>query len=391
MRQDIVGLHGSTPPKGTDANKGTKYLRDDDCFHKLFRAKENMTFDVDLKDKLDRFAQNNEVTEYAGYKIVRLRITSETRYAVGNLMQDIAKSYNDPTLDANLTGIKEVIRRKYDPHACYLEFCGILSNKPPLLLIITNFYEEIGTLSETDVRWLSDLLKYCRNIKMWICAERGWYKDKKSIYQDLHQKFEAVPKEFFVALQNGATLPYLYFSYSWEPISDDTVNDISDVARLCQLPYRRDKDHCGYRANITEFMDMIREGKYVIVVFGKEYLKSYYCLYELTGVLNHVNYKDRLYPIVVDDEIRSDVFYSELCELWKSRKDDMDYLKGISCCEGVDLPFERKVEIMEDIIDKLPMIKAYIDNINEGNYISHVEGGYMTIMVSIIDQIASRK
>lgn len=390
MRQDLVGLHGYTPPKGADSNKGTVYLKDDDCFLFFFREKANMTFDVALRDKLDRFARNNETTAFAGYPIVKLRIAPDKKYVAGKLMIDIANTYDDIELLELSSTISNTIKRRQDPHACYSDFCKKLKGRNPKLFVITNFYEEIGALDEVEVFWLYNLVNACEDHRFWICAERGWYKGRKTISLDLHQQFEAVPLKLFEAIQEVKTPPYVYFSYSWEPKSDDAVNVISDMARLNQLPYRRDKDHCSYRANITKFMDTIREGKYVVVLFSKAYLESYYCMYELTGVLEHLDYEDRIFPIVVEDEIRDDNYLAELDDFWKEKRADTHFLKTIKTGEGVELLMDQKEEILNQIVDKMSTIKLFIRTINELKFVSHVKGGYKTIMTSIIDQINSR-
>ena len=38
-------------------------------------------------------------------------------------------------------------------------------------------------------------------------------------------------------------------------------------------------------------------------------------MYELSGIMENVNYKDRMLPVVVDDTIRDDDFYVELVTL----------------------------------------------------------------------------
>ena len=44
-------------------------------------------------------------------------------------------------------------------------------------------------------------------------------------------------------------------------------------------------------------------------------------MYELSGIMENVNYKDRMLPVVVDDTIRDDDFYVELVKHWKEKKD----------------------------------------------------------------------
>ena len=87
------------------------------------------------------------------------------------------------------------------------------------------------------------------------------------------------------------------------------------------IPFKLDKKDCPYTVNIKEFMNAIRAGKTVIVVLSRPYLRSKNCMYELSGIMENVNYKDRMLPVVVDDTIRDDDFYVELVKHWKEKKD----------------------------------------------------------------------
>ena len=128
-----------------------------------------------------------------------------------------------------------------------------------------------------------------------------------------------------------------------------------------------------------------------MVLFNKAYLESYYCMYELTGVLDHLDYQDRIFPIVVEDEIRDEKYLAELDDFWKEKQADTHFLNTIETGEGVNLLMDQREEILNQIVDKMSKIQLFIRTINELNYASHVKGGYKTIMTSIIDHINSRE
>lgn len=104
----------------------------------------------------------------------------------------------------------------------------------------------------------------------------------------------------------------IYISYNWEGHSAHIVDYLGFVLENRGIPFKLDKKDCPYTVNIKEFMNAIRAGKTVIVVLSRPYLRSKNCMYELSGIMENVNYKDRMLPVVVDDTIRDDDFYVEL-------------------------------------------------------------------------------
>ena len=120
----------------------------------------------------------------------------------------------------------------------------------------------------------------------------------------------------------------VYISYNWEGHSSHIVDFLCFVLENKGIPYLRDKKDCNYLDNIKEFMNAIRVGKTVIVVFSRPYLKSKNCMYELSGILQDPCFKERILPVVVDDTIRDDQFYVELVKFWKELKDKQEGIAG---------------------------------------------------------------
>lgn len=154
----------------------------------------------------------------------------------------------------------------------------------------------------------------------------------------------------------------VYVSYNWEVQSDCIVDHLCYVLGNNQIAYCRDKINCNYRDNIKEFMKAIHDGHYIVVVLSKPYLKSQNCLYELTGIMRHEDYKNRILPIVVDETIRDRHFYVELCKYWDSRhKDISSEISELEFNEALAEPLKEELRIVDHILDFLPKIKEYID------------------------------
>lgn len=368
------------------------YLTDEECFQKLFENKPNLCFSTDLKRRIDRFVGSNTDVIIGQSKIFRHKFVGGASHLVGRLMIEIAKLHGAEELSRQSSLLKDGIDNDLVSHDCYIRFFDELSliTHQPIIIVITNFYEEIGNFSEEDAHWMVEMLERCRNVKIWICADGGWYKGKKSVFEDLYRKFEPITYNFFDDVQRCKTLPYVYVSYSWAPECSNIADDFCDKAKLNHLPYRRDKEHIRYRDSITDFMNLLREGKYVVVILSKEYLEAFNCMYELTGIMEHEDYRDRIFPIVLDDSIRDDKYYDDLKKHWKDKANDEVYLDALKDLTGASFPLQKKKQLMDQYYNKLPDIKIYLTQISSSSFVNLMNGNYHTIIDQIVDKINIR-
>ena len=155
----------------------------------------------------------------------------------------------------------------------------------------------------------------------------------------------------------------VYITYNWEDASNNMVDLFCSALEFNGINYVRDKKDCHYNVNIKQFMDAIREGKIVVVVFSKPYFKSKNCMYELSGVMTHDNYADRLLPIVVDTKVRSIEYYISVCSHWRKQiaKLENAIRKLASSDDNLDAPLVEQLEEMKQIREFLPRIKSYVD------------------------------
>lgn len=156
---------------------------------------------------------------------------------------------------------------------------------------------------------------------------------------------------------------YVYITYNWQKRSDRLVDSFCDALTNNDISYIRDKVNCTYNANIKQFMDSIRDGRIVVVVFSKPYLKSKNCMYELTGVMEHDDYINRLLPIVVDTKVRSRDFFKEIVKHWHDEIENLEkFITDLNKIEpGMDETYQQELAEMKLIRTLLPKIKAYVD------------------------------
>ena len=166
--------------------------------------------------------------------------------------------------------------------------------------------------------------------------------------------------------QNGGEVTLVYISYSWEKNSDNIVNHFCYVLKQNGIAYKRDKKDCNYMDNIKDFMDSIRNGNTIVVVFSRQYMLSKNCMYELSGIMQHTDWQKKILPVVVDDSIRERSFYKELVKHWKSQIDDLEKETDDLMEFGPEIvaPIEEELNEVKTIFSFLPSLKRYVDWVN---------------------------
>lgn len=122
----------------------------------------------------------------------------------------------------------------------------------------------------------------------------------------------------------------IYFSYAWNDDNTDReywVNQLYDSLTKSDYPVFRDKNNMGYRDGIKAFMDRIGKSAFVIVVLSDKYLRSSYCMYELTEIyknsaLNTDTMRKKIFPIVLSDaKIFLDSDREKYAAFWKDNSE----------------------------------------------------------------------
>ena len=67
-----------------------------------------------------------------------------------------------------------------------------------------------------------------------------------------------------------------------------------------------DTEKIGFRDNIKDFIRNLGKSKYIVIVISDKYLKSKWCMMEVAMMLEHPDFRKRIFPIVLDDVIIHD-------------------------------------------------------------------------------------
>lgn len=90
-------------------------------------------------------------------------------------------------------------------------------------------------------------------------------------------------------------------SYARGGASSEVVDEICKTLRANNISVIRDSDEVEYKDSLKSFMRRLGQGKCVIIVISDKYLKSKYCMFELTEFLDAGNFKERIIPLCLDD------------------------------------------------------------------------------------------
>src|SRR4051794_21152002 len=121
------------------------------------------------------------------------------------------------------------------------------------------------------------------------------------------------------------TKPEIFISYSWGGESEAIVNQLDTAFQEKNMVLIRDKRDLGFKGMITAFMQRIGEGKAVVAVISDKYLRSPYCMFELLEIHRNLNFKERIFPIVLDDaKIFDPMARLQYFEYWQEKKKELD-------------------------------------------------------------------
>lgn len=93
----------------------------------------------------------------------------------------------------------------------------------------------------------------------------------------------------------------IFLSYSWK--DEELAEKIEQYFKDTNVSIKRDKNNIEHWGSIRKYMDSIRDTDYVILIISDSYLKSVNCMYEINELMKDENYKNRIFPLVLEESI----------------------------------------------------------------------------------------
>lgn len=134
----------------------------------------------------------------------------------------------------------------------------------------------------------------------------------------------------------------IFLSYCW---ANDLIADMIEqhFKYLGDINIHRDKISIGSWRSIKEYMHSISKMDFVILLISKEYLESSNCMYEILEVMRDRNYKERIFPAVIDTSIYSPRGRVHYVKYWQQEFAELkEAMEGIETTNLGNLPEDLK-------------------------------------------------
>ncbi len=88
-------------------------------------------------------------------------------------------------------------------------------------------------------------------------------------------------------------------------------------------------------SSIKEYMNTISKMDYAVLIITENYLKSFNCMYEVLEVMKDNNYKNRIFPVVIETSIYNPKGRMEYVKYWQQQYEELN--KEANSIERVNL------------------------------------------------------
>lgn len=115
----------------------------------------------------------------------------------------------------------------------------------------------------------------------------------------------------------------IFLSYNWH---DKEIADRIDkhLSGIPGITVKRDIRDIGTWKSIRKFMEGIRQQDYAVLVVSGLYLKSKNCMFEVMEIMKEQQYRDRVFPAVVEHGIYDPLVRAGYIKYWQQECDNLE-------------------------------------------------------------------
>lgn len=125
----------------------------------------------------------------------------------------------------------------------------------------------------------------------------------------------------------------MFISYCWE--DENHAKEIEEHFKNTIVHTHRDKIDIGIWKSIKEYMQSISDMDYAVLLISDRYLKSFNCMYEVLELMKDRNYKDKIFPAVIEAKIYNPIGRASYVLYWQQQYEELD--KQIRAINPVNL------------------------------------------------------
>ena len=154
----------------------------------------------------------------------------------------------------------------------------------------------------------------------------------------------------------------IFISYAWA--NKETADEIDNDFQSIGITFIRDVRNIGTFKSIKEFMNLIRENKYVLMIISDSYLKSENCMYEVLEFMKELDYKARILPIILDDAktIYTLKGKANYIKYWQDKYNDLnEIIESLEPTNSIQLT--QNLKIIKNICGEIGEFLSILDDI----------------------------
>jgi internalin A len=229
------------------------------------------------------------------------------------------------------------------------------------------------------------------------CHESGEMVDAAKLVRDLlpHSARAALQvSDAVTEAQSLKTSPpkpaaEVFVSYASGPASSALVTKVDEALAQSGIRLFRDQKDVQYKDSIGEFMRRIGQGKCVVVVISKKYLKSRYCMFEMLEILKAQGMRERIFPIVLPDAMLYEpTACIEYIRFWEQKMQALeDALKTV---KGTHLT--KTQQTLNEYADFRRLLDSIADTLRDMNALTperHEASGFDELIRRVREQLSA--
>jgi hypothetical protein len=179
------------------------------------------------------------------------------------------------------------------------------------------------------------------------------------------------------------TRPEVFISYKWNDFSEQQAEMIEDALIKQGFQVIRDKSTVEYKSLISEFAQKMGKGKYVVCIISDAYLKSVNCLREILLLYQNKDFKERIFPVILDDALIRDESSLNYIKYWEKRRTNLEnHIKNLESFSYLGNYGER-IDFMSDI---RRLLQAILFDLNDMSTFDVQENNYAKLVDKIVHQ-----
>ena len=184
----------------------------------------------------------------------------------------------------------------------------------------------------------------------------------------------------------------IYLSYAWnDAATEDIIRKLEPACENARIELIRDINEMDYGESISAFMDQLGEARGIVVIVSRKYLQSYNCFYELLAIYNNQQFRQRVFPIVLEDAgIFDDATRLEYISYWERQTNKLEQLLKDNTVKRV-ATVVKKLDLYADIRHHFDQIVSMLADMNSLTAQIHKNTNFDALLETVSERLGAQQ